>query len=416
MFLIAPQPGKRKWTLRFRNHDGRTVKLSADDDRTVAMRMGNKIEMLIKAIHQGDPPPGELTTWLDNMPESLSKRLVALGLVPQRYIGRSKPLSEHIDTFQSKVAIRQPNRKKQAKHQAGRVRIVCAAINAQKFTDLTADGLLEYLDGRGMAAATRRAYIIVMKDFGKEMVRLGVARESPFAHLKPPGQYSDPQYERQPLTVEQFQKLMIYMDTVTRYHQQKCRWTAADRKIIYWTAVKTAFRQSELRSLRKANFHLDETPAVVGLKARDAKNRTAGEVPIPRDLADALKAYMADLEPNDKVFPLPETSGSIVDMMRRDLTGAGIPWKLPTGEIVDFHTLRSTAISWWLDIDKLSPKRVQTLARLKTLALVYNYSRKWRIGDHDWLEEGPKLVKPPQRKKRVKKPGRTAGARQDSNL
>jgi integrase len=402
MYLLAPQPGRHKWNLRFRNHDGRVASISADEDRLVAVRIGNKIDMLIKAKQQGDPPPGELTTWIDNMPASLSARLVALGLIPPRYVGRSKPLSEHIDIFEEKVAIRQPNRRKQAKHQAGRVRIVCKALNAQQFADLTADRLLVYLDGRGMAAATRRGYIIVMKDFAKEMVRLGVARENPFAHLKPPGQYSDPQYERQPLTVEQFQKLMVHMDTVTRYVQQKFRWTAADRKIIYWTAVKTAFRQSELRSLRKANFHLDETPAVVGLKARDAKNRTAGEVPIPRDLADALGAYMADLEPNDRVFPMPGTSGSIVDMMRRDMDGAGIPWKLTTGEIVDFHTLRSTAISWWLDVDKLSPKRVQTLARLKTLALVYNYSRKWRIGDHDWLEEGPKLVKPPS-------PGKSAG-------
>jgi integrase len=355
MFPIAPEPGRHKWNLRFRNHDGKVVKVSADEDRLVAIRIGNKIDMLIKAKQQGDPPPGELATWIDNMPESLSKRLVALGLLPQRYVGRSKPLLEHIDIFQKLVSIRQPNRQKQAKHQAGRVRIVCKALNAQQFADLTATKLLEYLDARGAADATRRGYIIVMKDFAKEMVRLGVARENPF----------------------------------TRYFQQKSRWTAADRRIIYWTAVKTAFRQSELRSLRKANFHLDETPASIGLKARDAKNRTEGEVPIPRALADALKLYVADLEPNDKVFPLPETSGSIVDMMRRDLKGAGIPWKLTTGEVVDFHTLRSTAISWWLDVDKLSPKRVQTLARLKTLALVYKYSRKWRIGDHDWLDEGP---------------------------
>ena len=57
-------------------------------------------------------------------------------------------------------------------------------------------------------------------------------------------------------------------------------------------------------------------------------------------------------------------------MFRRDLTEAGIPWDLPTGERVDFHTLRSTAITWWLDVDGLSQKRVQILARLKTLALV----------------------------------------------
>ena len=79
-------------------------------------------------------------------------------------------------------------------------------------------------------------------------------------------------------------------------------------------------------------------------------------------------------------------------MFRRDLTGAGIPWQLPTGEVVDFHTLRSTAITWWLDVHGLWPKRVQVLARLKTLALVARYSRNLRLEDFGWLNRGPKLI------------------------
>ena len=121
--------------------------------------------------------------------------------------------------------------------------------------------------------------------------------------------------------------------------------------------------------------------------------------PIPSDLARALATYMAYLQPNDQVFLLPTTSVSIVDAMRRDLKGPGIPSKLPTGEIVDFHTLRSTAITWGLDEDRLSQKRVQVLARLKTQALVYKYSRNWRLEDFSWLESDPKLVTKVQRKK-----------------
>jgi hypothetical protein len=76
------------------------------------------------------------------------------------------------------------------------------------------------------------------------------------------------------------------------------------------------------------------------------------------------------------------------------LEGAGIPWQLPGGEVVDFHTLRSTCITWWLIHDRLTPKEVQVLARLKTLALVQNYSRNFRIEDFGWLNDGPKLVDP----------------------
>jgi hypothetical protein len=120
--------------------------------------------------------------------------------------------------------------------------------------------------------------------------------------------------------------------------------------------VKTAYRQKELRALRVCNLYLDEQPPVICMKARHTKNKTEGEVPIPDDLAAALKKHVAKLEATDPVFKLPATSGSIVDIMRRDLEGAGIVWKLPTGEIIDFHTLRATCITWWLDVDKLSPK------------------------------------------------------------
>jgi integrase len=118
-----------------------------------------------------------------------------------------------------------------------------------------------------------------------------------------------------------------------------------------------------------------------------------------RDLAVALKRYIVGFEPNDRVFPFPETSGSIVDMLRKDLDGADIPWRLPSGEVIDFHTFRSTFITWALDVYGLSPKRVQVLARLKTLAMVQNYSRNLRIEDFGWLKSGPKLVvaKPPRK-------------------
>lgn len=194
------------------------------------------------------------------------------------------------------------------------------------------------------------------------------------------------------LTVAQFQKLMRHLDTFERHKGQKSRWNASDRKMIYWTAVKSAYRQGEMMALRRANLYLDEKPAVICLKARRTKNKTDGEVPIPADLAKALRKYVAGLEPNDKVFPFPKTSGRIVDMLRRDLTGAGIPWKLPTGEVVDYHTFRTTCITWRLDVDGLRPKRVQVLARLKTLALVQNYSRNLRIEDFGWLDKGPKLA------------------------
>ena len=144
--------------------------------------------------------------------------------------------------------------------------------------------------------------------------------------------------------------------------------------MIYWTAVKTACRKTELSRLRVANLHLNAKPPCISIKARAAKNRTAGDVPIPDDFSaiTVLRKYVKDrgLEPQDRLCPFPATSRGVLGMSRRDLKAAGSLTKLTTGEVVDFHALRSTANAWWLDVDGLSAKWVQILARLKTLALV----------------------------------------------
>ena len=95
------------------------------------------------------------------------------------------------------------------------------------------------------------------------------------------------------------------------------------------------------------------------------------------------------------LFWMPSQRHSIVAMLRRDLAGAGIIATWDTGEVVDFHSFRCTAITWWLDVYGLSSKRVQQLARLKTLRLVERYSRKFRLTDTAWLSNAPKLGNEP---------------------
>src|SRR3954452_15926632 len=97
-----------------------------------------------------------------------------------------------------------------------------------------------------------------------------------------PGQYENPEYERQPLTVKQFQKLMKYLDTFERYKGQKAAWTAYDRKLIYWTAVSSGCRGAEMMKLRAWIFYLADKPPVISLKPRDSKTKVKGEVPIAR--------------------------------------------------------------------------------------------------------------------------------------
>ena len=331
------------------------------------------------------------------MPEVLGQRLVRLGLLDQRRIERHRPLQEHIDTFKDVVAGRKTNSEKHAERQARMVTLLTSVMKVADFAQITEDEVSIALGKMNRAVATRRAYVVAIKDFAKWMVKSRRATNNPVADLKPPGQYSDPTIERVPLTVPQFQSLMRYLDGFSRYPHQLTRWTAHDRKMIYWTAVQTAFRQGELRSLRVRSLRLDAVPPQVDIRAGDAKNRTKGSVPIPQDLAHALRDYVKGRD-DEKLFPFPCSAGSIVDALRRDLDGAGIQWNFgeDNPETIDFHTLRSTAITWWLDVIGLPAKRVQVLARLKALALVAAYSRNMRLDEHAWLMTVPRLVDPPE--------------------
>ncbi len=406
MHLIPPHGRSRKWNIRV-IIDGRARKIPGDEKEDVARRIGNRVQQLILARQNGDPPPPELQPWIRTMRPQLANRLVELGLIPARHIGRHKSLSDWVPEWEKVVQGRKPDSQNHAPQQARKVRRLITVLDAKKIEDFEADVVVEKINAMptlgkkkpaSLATSTRRAYGIAAKDFAAWLAKK-LKIDNPLADMEVPGQYENPEYERQPLTVRQFQMLMNYLDTFERYRNQKARWTAYDRKLIYWTAVKSGYREGELMKLRRWNLYLDEKPAVISLKPRDNKNRERGEVPIPRDLATALKRYVVDLEPNDKVFPFPETSGSIVDMLRKDLDGAGIPWELPSGEVIDFHCFRATFITWALDVDGLRPKRVQVLARLKSLSMVSNYSRNLRIEDFDWLDKSPKLVGTKRRRK-----------------
>lgn len=278
---------------------------------------------------------------------------------------------------------------------AANVRRLCEGLNIESYDEIEQHDAAVWLHEQKYAPRTVEYYLTSIGDFCKWMVRSKRAKSDPMKGvIKPSGQKSV-SYERRPLTVAEFQKIMAYMDTFERYPDQEAEWSAHDRKMIYWTAVSTGYRLNELRTMRRANLFLDEKPATIDIKAKNAKNRTEGSVPIPSDLAASLRDYTSCMHPASAVFPLPSGRKTVSRYFKLDLDGAGINRIWETGEVVDFHALRTTAISWWLDVYGLSQKRVQILARLKTLRLVEQYSRKLRLSsDTSWLDAAPSLIAP----------------------
>lgn len=111
MHLIQPKGSRLKWDIRLRIHDGRIVCIPGDRDEDTARRLGGRIEMLVRAKQHGEPPPGELATWIDNMPTRLADRLIALGLLDARRLYRAKPLEDLFKEYGRIVAARKTNRR-----------------------------------------------------------------------------------------------------------------------------------------------------------------------------------------------------------------------------------------------------------------------------------------------------------------
>ena len=100
------------------------------------------------------------------------------------------------------------------------------------------------------------------------------------------------------------------------------------------------------------------TPPTVTVEARYSKRRRRDVQPLPPQLVEPLRAWLAGKERGRPVFAMPERTAA---MLRRDLEAAGIPYRTAEG-IADFHALRHTYASR-LVRHGVSVKVAQDLAR-----------------------------------------------------
>ncbi len=131
-----------------------------------------------------------------------------------------------------------------------------------------------------------------------------------------------------------------------------------ERALTYKTLVLTGLRRNELASLTVGQLRLDGPTAYVELDAADEKSREGNVVPIRADLADDIRAWLADkladarkaalrsgepvparLPADTPLFTVPD---GLVRILARDLKAAKIPKRDDRGRTLDVHALRTT--------------------------------------------------------------------------
>lgn len=190
----------------------------------------------------------------------------------------------------------------------------------------------------GLSIQTSNHYLTSMKSFLNWMVSDRRIPSNPIKHLHGGNVKLDRRHDRRELTADELTRLL----TVARDNASVIKGLNGEQRyLLYATAAGTGFRASELASLTPAHFNLNDGSPVVALRAEDAKNRTAASQPIPQDLADELRSFVAKIRADEFLWPGTwASSKKAAYILRHDLKPAGIAYSIdgPTGTLyADFR-------------------------------------------------------------------------------
>ncbi|SRR5579883_1364291 len=214
---------------------------------------------------------------------------------------------------------------------------------------------------RGAAVSTAGYYAREIKAFTRWLARRRRIADDPLADLAGATLLSDHRHDRRPLDEDELRRLLaaaLASGCVFR------GLTGLDRHALYLTALTTGFRAAELAALRPSDVGLDAEPATATLAGERTKNGQTATQPLPPDVAELLRGYLAGRPTDTPVWP-----GTWVDraaeMLRIDLDAAAIAPvdDGPEGLLfVDFHSLRHSFVAL-LDKTGATLKQAMHLAR-----------------------------------------------------
>jgi integrase len=231
---------------------------------------------------------------------------------------------------------------------------------ARRFPRSTAVALHERL-GRGAGIQTANYYLREIKAFCRWLVKDRRAADNPLAHMQGGNARQDRRHDRRALPLEE---LRLVIQAAQQSDRDFRSLLGPDRAILYSLACASGFRASELASLSPDSFALDDEPPTVTLFAEHAKNGKTAVQPLPPDIVDTLRDYLAARSAAQPIWPgtWPEKAA---EMLRFDLEAAGIPYVVegPDGPLhADFHSLRHSYIAL-LDKSGATLKEAMQLAR-----------------------------------------------------
>jgi integrase len=293
------------------------------------------------------------------------------------------PIAEHFDAYLNALAAAGsvPLHRHNVRTYLNRLAAECGF---RRLADLSREALERWLAAetkRGRSARSRNTHRAALVAFANWCADPSIGRLSanPFKGVPKADEKADPRRRRRAMTEAELVRLLDIargrplLEALTvrkgkrkgeRYAnvraevRERLEALGRERALMYKTLVLTGLRKNELATLTVAQLRLDGPLPHIDLDAADEKNREGNGVVVRADLADDLRAWLAErlaalqaealrcgtpiparLPGNAAVFNLPSAVDKIFN---RDLKAAGIPKRDERGRTLDVHALRMT--------------------------------------------------------------------------
>jgi integrase len=362
-----------KWYVDIFDHNQLRHRIPAFADKRLSEALGRNIEALVNCRIAGLEPDAKLNQWIETVPDSLLRKFVSWGLIDGQRTEITKPLTEHISDY-IKVLDAKGYSKDYVVRSRNRLKKIVSACRFTYFRDITQSAVEIYsgkLKKDGYGDTSRGHYLDALKTFLNWAEQDQRIIRNPIAKMDKPKRDSE---KKGILTPEQF---VCLIKTTSEKNILIGRTSGQERAVLYLIAGMTGLRRKELLYLTWDSISLSVNNASVKVKASIAKNGKEAEQPVPAILVHVLTALKAHAGPkaDDRVFMSFSKWINTAELIREDLTVAGIELTDREGNAICFHSLRNSYISF-LANSQTPAKVVQKLARHSDPRLTFNtYAR-----------------------------------------
>lgn len=246
------------------------------------------------------------------------------GIIDVAYEHTDKAIDTHIKDWLADLK-RSGRVRSYTRNVESRIKKLAGALGWQKLTSIRMDTLTGWLTGQQRAGLSQRTvnhYVEAATAFCTWCLRQRRLENNPLVGIAK-AEVVEPTCQRRAATLDELRRLIAVNDR---------------RGLVYLTVVLTGLRRNELRQLQWGDVRLDDPSPYLALRAATTKAKRADTIPIPPQLADALRKHRPKKwEPIGSVFDrIPRSERFQSDLVKAEVKA------LQDGRKLDLHALRTT--------------------------------------------------------------------------